>query len=567
MAMWRSGARTASRHFGRQYDRGYQFRYPTRLELILGPWDSVWPFHDRDIPKNVLSSLMDGVLKDGVIFPLWAREESSVVDPLSVWTVAGSEEVSIGSTRYGITVSRAPSSDVKIDFNNELGVSGTDTFTYHLPPGGTVDMAAWQQVVYMVQPGWAEVKKYSPIAHTLTAVAGSPLDGKYIFILNNNLVVIRKNGAIYEAVWSVDSLPEDFTGAGSGAAVFPNIGEIRGVGVLTDRALIIGSAGAIVMVPTGGLPAFAFQEVTAIPGTPYDNAVTQSHDTIFYYGYDRKLYGYSDGGIRQLGVGEAVIVDDPRMFYSKRLGLLVVTLPTASKTLFLDVNTGKWVADLDRAWHYFSDQPAAHKAGRVFGFFNTSSGYDLSTMDLDPLNPTLPRVVIGNLDLQEEWTITHVDIHRTNVDSPVPLKLDLELRTQFDALILKRFGPGFSTDVREIGHHLRYYVGLPALSINLTISAEEAAVFNAGPFMMSQLSAGGNPTVDPSNPPSGQRGDLELTGNLEVSPSASEYFATQISNGNLLLQTLVQVAWPLNTGIDRVEISLKKQGLEEVQRA
>lgn len=565
MALWRSGARNAPRHTGREYGRGFQFGYPDRDTLRFGPWDSVWPLGDRDLPQNVLHSLKDGILVDGVILPVWNR---SVSTNLNQFIVAASE-MSIVGDRYSVILFRDAGSAnaLKAKYDNGV-VSGIDISAITVGPE-RISMAPWQRYVYFVSPTIGSVQRYSPVDNAFATIAASPLNGIFAFILNNNLVIIRANGDIYEAVWSVDSLPEDFAGAGSGAAVLTGIGEPRGFGIINDRAIIIGSAGAKVMVPTGGLPAFAFQDVSAIEGTPFEHAVTSSEDKVFYFGYDYQLRAYTEGGVRVIGDGEGRLQGTPRIYYSRRLGRLVVSLVGQDVTLFLDVETGKWVSDLDVSWDFITDSPVVDATGLVLGLANSGNNHDETVLNLQPAGLyTLPRISFGLVTLPQEFVLEHIDIQRTNKNSPQPLVMTLERVTGRDFEQNDLYDGVEYASIAEIGEKIRYHINRPAASFKAEFyvgSASGVLVF--GPYLLASMDANGNIPVDPTNPATGVRGDIDLDGNMDVDAASTEFFSPTAAfdvNGNLDLELAEQSAWLRNTGIVGMSVRIKKQSLEAV---
>lgn len=564
---WRSGAREAARHVGQVYDRGYQFKYPDRALLTFGPWEAVWPFSDRGLPSNILNSLQDGIIVDGIIMPVWQRVEST----LAGRTPLGARQHAVGQDLYSFIFYRS-ALQLNLQYNNGAGSSGTST--YAIDPGlGIIDSTSWQQSVYFVSPTLGNVRKYDVAGGTFTSILNSPQNGKFVFMLQNNLVVIREAGSIYEAVWAPDSAPESWTATGSGSNPLYNIGEVKGVGVFSDRAVIIGSAGAKVMVPIGGgeVSAFAFRDVKAIHGTPFDYGVAFSEDALFYLGYDRQMRMYRGESVQEVGPGEGVIRGVPKLFYSERLGSLIMSVPELNKTLFLNPDTGQWVSNLNTYWDFVTDSPLEGKIGYVFGIQEVGADYIQSTLNLEPDTYTLPRAKFGKVDLNgEEWVIDHVDIQRTSPDSPMPLAMTITRHTLFDYMEEDKYSKTGRTEVLEKGHRVRYFVNRPAAIIDLLMEVDESgSSFDSGPFLIDNMTASGNIPINPNNTPAGWLGNLRVAdGNMDVLESSSEYIGVAPLNaiGNMELVALSQLEWLPDTGIEQVQVAIKKQTIQP-QRA
>lgn len=563
MARIRSGARQASRHSGRQYDVGFQFRNPQHAKLQFGPWEGVWPLGDRRLPRSILKSLVDGILRDGIILPVWGRSESTQANA----TVLGAEELPVASDVYSMIFFRnlANSNRLSVRYDNGAGDSGTDNSTVVFT-ASRVAVAPWGAYIYITQPGLASgALRYDVVANTFTAVGTIP-DGKFMFILDNNLVVIYEDSGVWYESHSVDSLPEDFSGAGSGTNPLYGIGKVMGVGLLEDRAVIVGSRGAKVMVPTGSAnPSFRLIDVMGIKGTPFEYAVASDKTKVYYIDYNRQLVSFSGGAeAREEGVGEGAINAAAHVFYSRRLESIVVSIPSLEQTLFLDPMQGKWVGNLPVGWSFLTDGPTNDVFGRVLGFSNGIGSYDQTELDLDPTTFDYPAFSLGKVDLGEEWLIETVSVIRTDTQSPPPPSMTIT-RTMWDNIEEETvFGDDAERTAVIKGHTIEYQVVAPALTAILEFEGQ----ISSGPFLVDEINGAGNVPVDLTNPPSGLRGDTDASGNMDVDETSTGFVSDGelTASGNMGMETSSDL-WERDKGIEGIIVMLQMMEEKNVASA
>jgi hypothetical protein len=545
MSRIRSSPRIKGMGGGALYGRGYQFRIPTRNPLVLGPWDRVWPQGDRAVGQNVLQDLQDGVLVDGAVYPIWSRTSQTISNE----TVLGSDEYTVAGVRYGLVFLENNSGKFVVDYVT-ASASGSHVSTISSLNQEPVGVVPWQQYVYFSQQSQSDLFRYDPVAGTFTTIAAGP-GARFLFELNDHVVALNESSDLWQVQWSVNGDPEDWSGSGSGSHTLSSLGVVKGFGRLGESVIIIGEHGALQMSPTRTLPPFTFSEVPAIAGCPYDNAVASSNDAVYYVGYDRSMIRY-DGRSSVVGEGESGAKTAPVLYYSARLGLLVYSIPSENRTLFLDPHTGQWVSTLPVGWNFVGDRPTSTPLGAVRGFKNSSPDYVETQMDLEPSVFDVPLIGFGRYTFSDEVLIDYIDVNRTEDDSPKAMQMSLTLQ-YFDGSERTVSFDDTNRPIDEKGQVLRYFVNEMAMGFQIQLSSQVVA----GPFGLNDMNSAGNVPVDATNPVSYMAGDQNVNGNMSIAASATGYVGSSINaSGNLVLVAAPDT-WTRDVGIDKVTVMLR----------
>jgi hypothetical protein len=559
MARIRNNLRTSSRWggSGAEYDTGYQYNLPERKPLVFGPFKRIWPLGERNVPLDTLQSLKDGLIKDDVVYPIWFRSVTTVPNR----TILAAEEFGLIPDLTKVEFFRAHDAGdvIKAAYDNGT-ISGVDASTI-VSNGAPISTASWQKFVYFGNEAIAEIRRYSPVDHAFTTVAGSP-NPRFLFFLDNNLISVHKSGNSWLVQWSVDGLPEDWTGVGSGFAPVPGaVGEIKGYGNLHDSVVLIGTRGAVEIIPTGSAsPSFRIENVDVIRGTRYE-AVVAVADLVYYIDYERKLVVYDGNRVTTVGggvpfFGSTIADGEPMFSYSARLGLLFVSIPGNDQTYLLNITTQEWVSLLDGYFNFVSDSPLLNNdAGRVLCYKNAATSYDATVLELDPANYTQPQLETGRIDLGSTVLIDYVDVIRTTITSPVPIVR--VLRQLDDGTIEISLFKG--NDLEEMGTTVRYYVSSYANAIEIQFGYPVLE----GPFLLSEFTLGGNFIINAENPSGYNRADSNLAENFSINDAALTWSATGYNAaGNMILEAanlLVDDVWLADTGVEYIEVMIQKE--------
>lgn len=565
MARLRSSAMLAPKHTGEQYTRGYQYRPPVPWRETLGPWTSVWPLGNHNIPKDALHTLHDGILLDGAIRPIWSVATATVNDR----QVVGDYEFQILSTRYRFTwyIDHADADKLKITRDDGTSTSTVDT---GLTPGPTIHVVAapWQNVVYWSYQASGSILKLVVATMVHSSVAASPANVEFMLVLDNNLTVIRQSGNTFIFQWSVDSTPEDFAGAGSGN--FPlDTQHGRPQALLPFRAdgMILHSFGGTAVIPTGtASPAFRKEDRSDLSGALWTHVAASSGARLYYVSPDRLLRVY-DGGERfagtgqdrtlrsvdgaegRGGIGAAALQQQVVLFYSQRMNMLFMSDVVNQHTDILDDDVNNWVANKDAGWHWITDSPSATIEGKIVGVRNDSVGEDYftHTFELNPAIFAVPRIKTGRYYIGREVWFTQVDVIRLDEGTPAQLAMTLKVNRgdnqESDILFAG------ALKIHEQGTFFSYYPNTPAKIYQIELSINQVEASTDGPFLA--LNGSGNAPIALDN--SGDRADLNAAGNGVITGGATQLFANSLTLGGNLLLDRVSL-WTRDSGIERIEI-------------
>lgn len=301
MARQRSDPRRAARHTGDVWQRGYELRTDRNFTVDFGPFTGVAHHAAAGQELQFLRALEGGVIHAGVIFPAWAAESNTDL-PSRTYTWYP-RLFHVDGERYLFIPGRLSSGNLVIsDYDSSLNQTDYDT-GLSIGHGDPMDFTAYGNNLYIVY-GSGDVVEYDVSAGTDSNIASSPQAGEFIFVLDNNVVVIYQNSGVWEAAWSVDGSTSDFSSIGSGTApIKKEIGNVLWHVSLPGSHLIVGEHGAVRMIPTGTLPAFRFRLEPTFPGIADKFCAASYGPHVFYLGRDYQPYIWRGGTTQLIGGG------------------------------------------------------------------------------------------------------------------------------------------------------------------------------------------------------------------------------------------------------------------------
>lgn len=561
MARLRSNARQAPRFQNQgqgQYESGYQFRTPTRAVPKLGPWDRVHPKGRRDLPQNVLNKLQDGLLIDGMIVPSWLR---TVGGSQSHKVLGAFEFRLLAGTYHAIFYSDASAAN-ELKFELTSLTTSINVATGVVLNDEGVTATGWQNRIYFSHKNLTAIYSYDVLTNVVSAIA-STFGAEFLFMLDNNLVGIYKNGIPYQVSWSVDSNPSDWTGYGSGAKIIPGaIGEVMGFGHMlqgrTASVLIAGSAYGIVMSPTGFLPAFRFDTAPGFNGLLYKNAIDSVNDTIYYINIERRLTAYTPGEMRKAGEGEDAFDNETLVYYSRRLDSIVVSCPDRG-TYMLNYETNQWVSKLEEVWDYVTDSPSGTAVGMLVGLVNDGvNTHTRTTLDAGAATYTLPEFKTGMTRFQQPVMVNYVDIQHTDLITYAPLA-EINCLLGDGSILTIDFDETRRSQIQIQGPVARYWIDQILYGIEITTRTP----LPEDGWYSGVLNAAGNYVDDGQIDIGHQRGDMNISGNIVPSAGSLGYiYGGFNTSGNMtMVENLNQ--WPRTAAIDYVNFGVRNLSSEQ----
>lgn len=294
MAKPRQRPREAARHTGDAWELGHQLRPDRNFTIDFGPFQGFNTVAPLGQETQWLRRLDDAYVDNGLLVAPFSESDES-----SSWTDADSQvrpkAFRVDGTDYLFRVYEATAdSEIHVErLSSGPNVSDFDSGIVASPN----DFTAYGNNLYIVYDG-AVIQVYDVSAGTIGNVAGSPSGQEFIWTLDNNLCTADAS-TIY---WAVDGDPTDWSSAGSGSnPIPPEIGGIMGVVVDRGSALIMGTKGAVRMVPTGTLPAFRFQMELEFPGLGIARQAVAAHGKIFYLDRAFRPMLYVNGRAEHVG--------------------------------------------------------------------------------------------------------------------------------------------------------------------------------------------------------------------------------------------------------------------------
>jgi hypothetical protein len=564
VAKIRGGARGASRHSSRRgYGRGYQYSYPQPFNTSLGPWSSVWPLGNRNVPPSALQTLYNGVLRDGAVYAIWKESTSTISNRF----VIGEYEFGLLDKTYRFTFYLDADDSNKLKVTYHDGTSGTTVDTT-LTPSSTshVVAAPYQDKLYFSFVGATSVYVIDTTNDTSAAVSGSPAKAEFLLMINDVLVAVYISGSSYLFGWTVNANPQDWSGTGSGTNPIPgHLGRPQGLVKYNQDGLLLTSFGAVQVSATGrSSPAFGFASREEIAGVQWPHAVVSSGAKVFYIGRDRLLYIY-DGQARTAGTGGKLFTNVVSMLVSERSKMVFISDPTDDESFMLGLDTLEWVSNKDAGWDWMTDAPGPSFEGFVYGIKNVGVNYDQHAFDLASITPTKPLISTGSYYVGREIWLNKIDLIRTEADSPAFPSLNLIMSYGRNQQATKTFETP-SSQIENEGEFVTYRPNHPAkvfaIEIGGTVSTGTAA---QGPWLLDDINTAGNVPIDATNPSAGVSAELSAGDNATVSDEGDSLIGDEVNiNGNLLM-SLNPNSWNRNRGLERIEIYASEMASNERQ--
>lgn len=560
MARIRGGARDASRHTGRIYGRGYRYSYPDPFHVSLGPWTSVWPLGDRNVPPEALQALHNGVLRDGAVYAAWEETITTIANQ----TVVGAYEFGLLNKTYRFIfyIDGADSDKLKVTYHD--GTTSTTVDTTLTPTSPHVVAVPYQDKLYFSFDGAAGVYELDTTNDTSAVVSGSPANAEFLLMISDVLVAVYLSGSSYIFGWTVNADPTDWSGTGSGTNPIPgHLGRPQGFVKYNQDGLLITNFGAVQASPTGrSSPAFRFDQREEISGATWTYAVVGDGAKIFYVGKDRLLRAY-DGRAKIVGTGGKQFTNSVNMLLSERSKMVFVSDPTDDETFMLGMDTLEWISNKDIGWDWMTDAPGTSAEGYVYGLKNGETDYDEYELDLASATPTIPFIRTGSYYIGREVWLNRIDLIRTEPDSPGYPSVDLIMRYGRNQQATKSFDTA-DTGIENEGEFASYRPNHPAKVLSLEIGGA-IAVAAQGPWLSDDIDASGNIPVDASNPAAGDSAELGDPGNAEISSTADALIGDEINEDGNLALIFNPNSWTRNRGLERIEIYGSEMAANERQ--
>jgi hypothetical protein len=463
VARVRSGARYAPR-FNEQYGEGFQFRPPQLFGFSFGPWDSIMPKGERDLPRTSLKTMNDGLLDDGMLKAAWSKE----VLPFSNRKLLGAYEFELSQLAYHtIFWIDIVTGFLHVGFT---AVSVSYDYVTTLTPLGTPIVAVpWQNELYFTSTELGGVYKIDINTGTVTLIPGT-VGYEFLLMIDNNLVGIFKNaGLYYQVEWSVDGDPADWTGYGAGSNPLPNaMGAVKGFELLSDSGVILGASSAVRMVPTGFVPAFRFDDLRGYDGTPH-NSTTSDGEYVYYVNYNGKLLRYDMAQSSPVGGGEDAFVSTPKIYFSRRLNRVVVSTSNPLCTLFLDPDNGRWNSTLDDNWTYMADSPRnGGLIGSIILYEVAAESYIITILQRITAGYLQPEFTTGTIRFPTPVHIFWLDIVYAVLPNSVALPIATVAYTAED-------GSNLSVDAvveRRPDNIERIWLDIPVWTLTLVVTRD-----------------------------------------------------------------------------------------------
>lgn len=461
MARVHSGARYAPKH-GQQYGEGFQFRSPQEFSYSHGPWDSIMPKGDRDLPRNALKTMSDGLISEGMIKAGWSKEViefdnrkllgvyemefSQIANHVIFWTDTITEFLHVGLTAVAFS----------LDYETTLTALGSP-----------IVAVPWQNELYFSSTELGQIYKMDVTDGTVTAVAGT-VGAEFLVMLDNNLIEFYKvSGLYYEVAWSVDGNPSDWAGYGAGTNPMPNtIGTVRGVEVLGDSIVILGNSAALRMSSTGFVPAFRFADLVGYDGSPHRTS-TSDGEYAYYMNFSGKLLRYNMSQSEPVGEGEDTFNASTVLYFSKRLNRIVVSSSDPECTLLLDPDNGKWNSTLDDVWTHMADSPRnGGLIGSMILYSASDSAYTITILQRVADGYLQPELTTGFSRFPVVIHIHYVDIIFASAPTSIPV-LTMEYEYEDGSL------DTYTSEGQIMNTYIRYWFDLPAQAARFIMTRNE----------------------------------------------------------------------------------------------
>lgn len=414
----------SSRHTGDRYSVGYQYRPRHEVTVSTGPWIGVASIHDSSNANvgddRYLAEVSAGVLRGGRLYTFGRYTGGSTV---ADYQVVGAHVVTVGGSNRQLLFRRTgdPYLEVVQTYKSSTATH-TSTITYTNPQ--PVDVALWGNTVYFSSAELSSIYTYNIVTGAFATLAGSPSDMEYLLVVDNNLCAVGYDTTdnAWKLHWAVDSDPTDWSSEGSGnQPIPPELGDVIGFERVGESAVILGSRGAMLMTPTGTLPAFRFQQDRSYPGAWGPRAAASDGDTITLIAPDGYLRYWMPGQPagyynQDFTVRIAQTPVEVCCKYLQRNGLMAVAFGVG-EVAFLDpskkVVVGRW-----------NDNPGITSSVATSLFitegFQTSGGYQ-NTVSAYVSNSTADEYAHLHIYQEDDDANVSFKTHTYHFDTPVEI--------------------------------------------------------------------------------------------------------------------------------------------------
>ena len=471
MARYRGSARDASKHTGDQYSRGFQYRDPDVKDIEFSDWKRMSPRGKVDAGTDILHYAEDCIIRDGIIYPLYktAIQEITLTGSL---TGIGTFSVAIGATEYVVLLYRTSTDKLKI-YRTDGTTSVNDTFSSI--DVTTSDIARgfqWGGYLYFGSPGIATgLLKYDIVNRTITEVSTAHTALYDLFVVNNNAISVEYVSAsnYWLVSWSVDSLPEDWTGAGSGSKIYYNAKYCCAASYDRYAVMMFDRYAERVEATGTADPTFMFTRIESVLGTLNRNTVARIGEAVVYIGTDQKLMALVGDNVRRIGLDwvELETGYSPRVMSIRHANLVMVTFPGSeySKSGILIDENLNIVGTMYIGWTITSiasitDYAYAQSATYQYKIELLSK----ATSAIDP--PT--GMQTSFVDIGEDAVIESIDVITLTNASPTSLYVTLQYK---DAVSSTSRTILVTTPSLNFGYGYRYSLNAAARVFNIKISS------------------------------------------------------------------------------------------------
>ena len=385
--------RQAPRHTGREYGKGYPYQMDQEFKVEFGPFDGFNKYPKAGADIGTLFDLQDGLILNGTIGPAWSAADRDIGTQL-----LGMSEMTVNGIRYQVQFRDDGGTDIDVITIDSAGTVVTNASSV-AHGNDEVSAVPWGDRIYFVNETITDLQFLDIVTPTFGTISSTVDKGKFIFVLDNNMVIIVKNttSKLWEAHWCVDADPTDWTSAGSGNNPFaPDLGEPYGFGLAGERVIVLFERGAVSLVPTGTLPAFRFIRERGIQGCGADRGVASNGTTLFYVNRQFQLVAFRGG--REVLIGEGVLQwqSDTRVHYSLAAGAAVI-LESSKGTYLVDGDTLQYIArHAETAVELAADRPTTNNRGILdLQKLSDGTGASLSLRYWAATGPDAPIQICG----------------------------------------------------------------------------------------------------------------------------------------------------------------------------
>lgn len=328
MARVRGSPRQAGRHTGNLYNEGRQYELASYRKLNFGPFAYVRP--DVEDEREILQILRsvevesgEGLagIRNGRPVPLTYKPDAypHIANDIGTTSdkILGMGSTYIKSEPYRVYfVKDAVTDNLMVQIYDSAGTV-TEVDTGYDSNDMPVKHVFWGDNLFFLQQGFARLFHVDFVAKSLTSTYSTTAALWFLFVLDNNLCVVAQDSTHQPVLyWHSDGgvppgavAPSGLYNAGPFAiapgagsyVVNAQMGEVTGVGIYNNTALVNCKNGAFTMTPTGTLPAFRFAGGDYLPGTRAVNATTGGSSGVVYVGNDGYVYAFQGGQPERVG--------------------------------------------------------------------------------------------------------------------------------------------------------------------------------------------------------------------------------------------------------------------------